>query len=146
MFGHYFRKLDEKNRVMIPTKLKNKLSKVSYITLDFDNILTIRDSESFENWSNKLMGLNSLNASARKFARALLGRTYEIELDKQGRMSLPNELIANSGLTKEVAFVGVGDKIEIHSKAAFDQMQAEVSKVGSLDELAKKLLKDGAEL
>ena len=146
MFGHYFRKLDEKNRVIIPTKLKNKLTKVSYITLDFDNILTIRDSNSFAGWSSKLINLNSLNANARKFARALLGRTYEIELDKQGRMSLPTELITSANLTKELAFIGVGDKIELHSKAAFDKLQKEISESGSLDDLAKKLLKDGAEL
>ena len=146
MFGHYFRKLDDKNRVMIPSKLKSKLSKVSYITVDFDNILTIRDINSFNEWSNKLINLNSLNADARKFARVLLGRTYEIELDKQGRMSIPAELITSSNLTKEIAFIGVGNKIEIYSKTAFDKLQKEISEVGSLDELAKKLLKNGAEL
>lgn len=146
MFGHYFRKLDDKNRVMIPSKLKNSLSKVSYITVDFDNILTIRDNKSFAEWSSKLINLNSLNVNARKFARALLGRTYEIELDKQGRIAIPSELITSSDLTKEIAFIGVGDKIEIHSKAAFDKMQKEISKARSLDDLAKKLLDKGAEL
>lgn len=146
MFGHYFRNLDEKKRVMIPAKFRDELGEVFYITLGPDNVLEVRDEKSFNVWKDKLLGTNMLNANARKFARVLLGNTVEAQADKQGRVNLPETIITRANITKEVAFVGVGNKLEIWPKDKFEDFQADVSGEGSLDDLAKQLLKDGVEL
>ena len=146
MFGNYKRTLDDKNRVMIPAKLRDPLGKVFYITLGPDNVLEIRDDKSFNIFRDKLLGTNMLNKNARLFARVLLGNTIEVTPDKQGRFALTESFMSKTGITKEVTFVGVGNKVELWSTEAFDNFTKEFEGKDSIDDLAIKLLKDGVEL
>lgn len=146
MFGNYSRTLDEKNRIMIPTKLKQSLGDVFYITLGPDNILEIRDEKSFLVWRDKLLSANTLNQNARAFTRLLLGNTHEVSPDKQGRFSLTEQQLSKTGITKKVTFVGVGNKVELWPTESFESFQKQFENAGSLDDLAAKLLKDGMEL
>lgn len=113
MFGNYFRTLDDKNRVIVPAKLRDLLGNVCFITLGPDKVLELRDSNSFNAYREKLTSPNMLNANARQFARILLGNTFEVELDKAGRIALTEDTLNRAGLTKEVVFVGVGNKVEL---------------------------------
>lgn len=113
MFGNYSRTLDDKNRVTMPSKLRDLLGNVCFITLGPDNVLEIRDEKSFALFRDKLMSPNMLNAGARQLARLLLGRSFEVELDKAGRISIPEQTLIQAGITKEVIFVGVGNKVEL---------------------------------
>ena len=146
MFGNYKRALDEKNRIMIPTKLRDPLGEIFYITLGPDNVLEVRDEKSFSVWKDKLLSANTLNSDARAFARILLGNTTEVTPDKQGRFMLNEQQLSKTGITKSVTFVGVGNKVELWPTEAFDDYQNKFQDVGSIDALAKKLLKDGVEL
>lgn len=146
MFGNYSRNLDDKNRIMIPSKLRDPLGEIFYITLGPDGVLELRDSKSFEEWKNKLLSANTLNKKARIFARLLLGNTQEVTPDKQGRVKLEDSQIQKTGITKEVTFVGVGNKVELWPTEKFVDFEKEFEGEGSLDELAEKLLDDGVEL
>lgn len=146
MFGNYSRSLDEKNRVMIPAKHREVLGETFYVTYGPDQILELRDEKSFSVFRDKLLGTNMLNANARKFARLVLGNTIEATTDKQGRIVIPDNFLKLAKLTKEIVFVGVGNKIELWSKEAYDELQNDFSGAGSLDDLAAQLLKDGVEL
>lgn len=146
MFGNYFRALDDKNRVMIPSKLRDSLGDVFFITLGPDNILEMRNENSFSKYRDALLGQNFLNKNARIFARVILGNTIEASADKQGRVVLPEQFLTKLGITKDIAFVGVGDKVEIWSKESYEQFQTQFEGEDAIDELAAKLLKDGVEL
>ena len=146
MFGNYTRTLDDKKRVMLPAKLRDKVGSHFYISLGPDGVFEIRDSSSFEVWKSKLLNANTLNKNARSFARILLGNTIEVDLDKQGRLKFPEELSVQLGVTKEITFVGVGNKVEIWPAEKFKIFQNSFSETDSLDSLAEKLLKDGVEL
>lgn len=61
----------------------------------------------------KINGTNMLSKDARKFARILLGNTIKLEFDKQGRIALPNTFLQKTGITTEVTFVGIGNKVEL---------------------------------
>lgn len=113
MIGHHVRNLDEKNRVMIPTKFRDELGSVFYISISPDKVLELRDAKTFKVFEDKLLAMNSLNANARKMSRLILGRSQEVIIDKQGRMAVQSELAQMAGLTKEVVFVGVGNKAEL---------------------------------
>jgi len=93
-----------------------------------------------------LLDLNEFSREARLLRRAMLGRTHKLEIDKQGRIKVESSIMETSGLTKEVVFVGVGNKVEIHSKENYTNMQEEFKDAGSLSDLADKLLKEGAKL
>ena len=146
MYGNYNRTLDDKKRVMIPSKLRDPLGDIFYITLGPDNVLELRDESSFKVWRDKLLSTNMLSKDARMFARVLLGNTQEAKLDKQGRVNLPEQFLLRTGITKEVTFVGVGNKVEIWPTESFDNFQKQFEGEGTIDDLADKLQKDGVEI
>lgn len=146
MFGTYFRALDNKNRVMIPSKFRHKLGEAFHISIGPDNAAEIRNDVDFQNWMSSLTQMSTLNRNARMFKRVMLGNTQEMIPDKQGRIVLQADLLKRLSITKEIAFVGVGDKIEIWAKEAWDDFNKAYENEGSLDDLAEKLLKDGIEL
>ena len=146
MFGNYKRSFDDKNRIMIPSKLRDPLGSTFFITLGPDNILELRNEQHFNVWKDKLLSTNLLNKNARAFSRILLGNTVKVNLDKQGRVAIPANLLLKPGITKEATFVGVGNKVELWDSATYEAFQQQFENEGSIDELAEKLLKDGVEL
>ncbi|WP_127942687.1 division/cell wall cluster transcriptional repressor MraZ [Mycoplasma sp. ATU-Cv-703] len=145
MFGNFERSLDQKKRVIVPVKLRQELGMVFYATIGPDKVLELRDADSFNLWKSKLLGNNMLNSKARIFARLLLGNTAELNVDGQGRVMLPDHLIQGAQITRDVVFVGVGNKVELWPAETFKKFQKDHSGGKSLEELAQKLLEDGGQ-
>ena len=146
MFGNYKRVLDEKNRILIPSKLRKNLGNFIYITLGLDNILEIRNKNDFLVWKEKLLSNNLLNKQTRIFNRLLLGNTFDVELDKQGRIILPDVFKQKTNIKKEIMFVGVGSKIEVWPYKKYLEFLEKFDEKNSLENLAEKLFKDGMEI
>ncbi len=146
MVGHYFRSLDNKKRLVLPAKFRKKLGDVVFATYGPDQVLELRSADSFEVLRERMLSKNMLNKTLRKYTRALLGNTVELSVDKLGRVNLPEETILLAAIKKEVTFVGVGDKVEIWNKDAFDKFQKSIKTEESIDELADRLHKEGIEL
>ncbi len=113
VLGHYFRSLDDKKRVIVPAKFRKELGDHFFLTIGLDNVLVLMDSDSFITMKSKLLDNNMFNKNARTFARILLGNTVETEFDSQGRIVIPEPFIKKALITKDVTFVGVGDKVEL---------------------------------
>ena len=147
MIGHFYRKQDDKNRILIPAKLRDKLGDMVYATVGLDKLVELRGENEFNIWRDKLMKLNPLSPKARKFARILLGRTIEIKIDKQGRMALTEDFLQGTTLTKEVAFVGMGDRVELWPKDGYDAFNNKFdSGEESIEDLAAELAEEGFSL
>ena len=142
MFGNYSRVIDDKNRILIPSKLREKLGNILFISIGQDNILEIRNEKDFSIWKDKLLSTNYLNKNARIFSRLILGNTYEIIIDKQSRISLPEKFLKKANILKDVTFVGVGNKVEIWSTSLFEEFNTEYS----IETISKKLLKEGNQI
>ena len=69
----------------------------------------------------KLHALPLTNANARKFSRFFLAGATTCEVDKQGRILLPAVLRDFAGIDKDAVLVGVGSRIEIWSKDAWNE-------------------------
>ncbi len=146
MFGNYKRVLDDKNRILIPSKLRKNLGNFIYITLGLDNVLEIRNKNDFLVWKEKLLSNNLLNKQTRIFNRLLLGNTFDVELDKQGRIILPDVFKQKTNIKKEIMFVGVGSKIEVWPYKKYLEFLKKFDEKNSLENLAEKLFKDGMEI
>ncbi len=144
MLGNHTKSFDQKNRVIIPAKFREKLGNPFYITLGPDNTCELRAASDFNVWKDKLLANNMLNQNARNFARVLLGNAYECVYDEMGRVILPSNLLSMVAITTEITFVGVGNKIELWNPDAYKKFLAANSSEKSLEEMAKKLFKDGA--
>lgn len=136
--GQYSHNIDEKNRIIIPTKFRNKLGLNAVITLGHEGCLAIYTEEEWEKLQVKLMTLNSNQADARKHIRVIVGSASECSFDSHGRVVLPVNLITKASIKKEVVLVGNIDHIEVWSKESWDKYYEEAS--AGFDEISEKLV------
>ena len=122
--GEYSHSLDSKGRLIIPSRFREALGDTFMVTKGLDGCLSIYDMEGWKNLESKLQALPLTNANARKFTRFMLGGAIECEVDKQGRILIPANLREFAHLTKDVALVGVGGRIEIWDKETWIQVSA----------------------
>ncbi len=83
--------------------------------------------EEWEKFAEKLHKLSVTKRDMRDFVRFIFGNATEVELDKQGRILLPAMLRETVGIEKEVIVMGVGNKVEIWDKVAWDERQQAIS-------------------
>ena len=137
LMGQYSHNLDEKGRIIIPAKHREKLSNVVVITKGFDGCISLYSKENWEKFQNSLLALSLNVKDARKHVRVLVGSANEVEFDKQGRVLISKDLIEKGFLKKECVVVGVLDHIEIWAKEVWDEYYLEAS--NELEEVAEKL-------
>ncbi len=138
MIGNYNNKLDQKGRIMIPAKLREELGKKVILSLGFDSTLEIRNPNDFDAWVAQLNKNNTLNKDARIILRAILGNSFELNVDGHGRINIPQTLINSINLKDDVVLVGVNDKIEIHAAEKWNAFMETTAK-GILEEAATNL-------
>lgn len=114
--GEYFHQCDQKFRLRLPAKLKKEFSNGCYITKGNDGCLFIFSGAQFETLSQKLDSLPLFDSKAQRPLRMLLSSAFEVEEDAQGRFLLPPALREFAGITKDVVFIGVGNRAELWSK------------------------------
>lgn len=125
--GTYQNNVDPKGRVSIPVKYREALGERFFVTKGFDSCIDIYTVEEWEKFAEKLQRLSQTKRDMRDFVRFIFGNATEVELDKQGRILLPAMLRETVGIEKEVIVMGVGSKVEIWDKAAWDERQQVIS-------------------
>lgn len=113
--GHYEHMLDEKGRLSLPVKLREKLGPNFIITKGLDRCLFIYPLKEWENIEVRLRELSTTKSDARSFARMFFAGAAECECDKQGRITIPPSLRDHALLIKDAVIVGVGSRVEVWS-------------------------------
>ena len=124
-FGSYSHSLDDKNRLMIPSKLRESLSNKLFILRGFDGAISVYEQDAFNALMAKLEKMDFLKKDARSFLRTQLANTHELDVDKLGRIQIPTPIINKFNIGKEVIVLGACDHIEIWDKKAYEAYQAE---------------------
>ena len=137
--GEYNHTIDAKGRLIIPSKFREILGDVFVVTKGLDGCLFVYDNEEWKRFEEKLRALPITNKEARQFVRFFLAGAAEVEVDKQGRILIPNVLREFAGLAKDVALVGVGSRIEIWSRERFEDTAA----FDDMDEIAEHMAELG---
>lgn len=117
--GQYNHTIDEKGRIIIPSKIRNDLGNNFIVTRGLDGCLFIYSNTEWSNIINKYKELPD-SKDKRSFMRVFLSLATVCEYDKQGRINIPQSLIDYANLTKECMIVGVFDRLEIWSKDNWD--------------------------
>ena len=112
-FGEYSHKIDDKGRLAIPMKFRKKLGKGAVGTRGLDSSLFLFPKEEWDKLAERLARLPLGNAGSRALSRLMLAGAMEAELDKQGRIVLPDYLRAYASMNKEVVVAGLYDRVEI---------------------------------
>jgi MraZ protein len=133
--GEYNHTIDEKGRLIIPSKFREELGNSFVVTKGLDGCLFAYDNTEWTALEEKLKKLPLTNRDARAFARFMLAGAALVEVDKQGRILLPQVLRSFAELEKDVVLIGVASRIEIWSKDRWNDM----SDASDMDEIAEKM-------
>ena len=114
--GEYHHTIDEKGRIIIPSKFREDLGEKFIITRGIENCLFVYSLSSWEKITNKLESLPFTKKDARQFVRFFLSGATTAEFDKQGRVNVTSPLISYADLQKECVIIGTGDRLEIWSQ------------------------------
>lgn len=113
--GEYHHSIDEKNRLIIPSKFRDELGEKFIITRGIENCLFVYSMESWNKITEKLETLPFTKKDARAFVRFFLSGATVAEFDKQGRVNITSPLTTYANLKKECVIIGTGDRLEIWS-------------------------------
>ena len=135
--GEYSHNLDEKFRLAIPVKFRRELEEGAVITKGLDNCLFLYTKNEWSKLAEKLATLPFSQANSRAFARHMLSGAMEAEVDKRGRMVVPEYLRQFAGLKKNVVVAGLYSRVEIWDTEAWNVYKNKTEKESN--EIAEKL-------
>ena len=119
--GEYHHTIDEKKRLIIPSKFRAELGESFVITRGLENCLFVYSLVEWNKITEKLKKLPFTKQNARYFNRFLLSGATITELDKQGRANIPSTLTEFAKLEKDWVIIGVNDRLEIWSKGKWEE-------------------------
>ena len=140
--GEYNHTIDEKGRLAVPVKFRNKLAKGAVVTKGLDNCLVLYTAEEWKKLAPRLAALPINKANSRAFSRLMLAGAMDVSLDKQGRIILPDYLRKYAGVGKNVIVAGLYTRLEIWDKAKWESYKSGTEK--SSGDIAEQLGELGA--
>ena len=120
-FGSFVHSLDEKNRLLIPSRLRAALTNKIFIMKGYEGSLSLYPEGSFEKYLAKLQSLPFESKTSRDIERIALSSVFELDIDKVNRIQIPTALINKYKISKEVVVIGLLDHIEIWSKEKWNK-------------------------
>jgi len=136
MEGTYQHTIDSKGRLFIPVRLREELGHVFYVTLSMEKCLSAYSRESWERFNEKYRQMSQANQNKMKILYAMASRC---EPDSQGRINLSQQLRDFAGLKKNVAIVGVGDRVELWDSERYAGVAAEAMTPENIAAVLKEL-------
>ncbi len=120
--GKFNNSIDSKSRMIVPAKFRDELGGKCVIAKSLDKCLTIYPEEQWEKFvKEKLSVLPMGNENARKLRRHFYASAAVCDVDKQGRLTIPQELKEYASIEKELITIGSDMTIEIWSKESWDR-------------------------
>jgi len=137
LIGEYKHVVDSKGRIILPSKFREELGERFILTKGLDNCLFGYSLKEWAVLEEKLKKLPLTSKEARTFLRFFFAGACECEVDKQGRILIPQNLREYAGIKKEVFIIGVMTRIEIWSE---DNWLKEMTNEDlSVDRIAQKM-------
>lgn len=131
--GEYHHNIDDKNRLIVPSKFREKLGDTFIVTRGLENCLFVYSTEDWERIVKKLESLPFTRKDARKFMRFFLSGATNLEFDKQGRITISAPLLSHANIQKECVIIGVGERVEIWGleewEKFFDDSKEDISDI-----------------
>ena len=123
--GEYQHTIDDKNRLIIPSKFREGLGDKFVMTKGLDNCLFVYPIEEWEKLEQKLKASPFTKSEARAFVRYFYSGPTECEHDKQGRVLVPQVLKDHAQIKKDVVIIGVSSRVEVWSKEVWERYSQE---------------------
>ncbi|MDQ5983415.1 MAG: Transcriptional regulator MraZ [Eubacteriales bacterium SKADARSKE-1] len=125
LIGEYQHNIDAKGRVAVPTKFRDDLGSLFYITKGLDGCLFLLSNEEWVRLENKVRSMPI--SKARGLQRFFFSGACEVQPDKQGRILIPQILREHANLIKDVTFIGTANRIEIWNTTRWTEVNSELT-------------------
>lgn len=129
--GEYSLSMDNKGRMAVPAKFRATLGSGAVLTRGLDNSLFLYPKKQWDEIAGKLSKLPISQANSRAFARLMLAGAWDVEIDKQGRMMVPEYLRKFAGITKKVVVAGLYDRLEIWNEETWNEYKSNTEQESS---------------
>ena len=130
--GQFYHNLDEKGRLIIPARYRDLLMPDgAYIMQGFDQNLMVLPSAIYEELSHRVNQLSLTDSTARLLKRLVFSTADKIEVDKVGRILVPQFQRQHAGLDSSLVVVGAGNYFEIWSPDAWEKQSEALHEVQS---------------
>ena len=139
--GEYAHSLDSKGRLAIPVKFRRELSKGAVVTRGLDNCLFLYTKVEWQKLAEKLSNLPISQANSRAFARLMLAGAMDVNVDKQGRVVLPEYLRSFANLKKTAVVAGLYSRLEIWDQTTWNKYKGKTE--GKSSEIAERMAELG---
>ncbi|PIR73742.1 MAG: cell division/cell wall cluster transcriptional repressor MraZ [Candidatus Moranbacteria bacterium CG10_big_fil_rev_8_21_14_0_10_35_21] len=139
--GEYSHSIDPKKRLALPMKFRSELKNRVVITRGLDKCLFIYPMKIWEELAGKLGTLPVGEASTRSFIRLMLAGAIDADMDKQGRILIPDFLKSYAGLSRNIVIAGVYNRLEVWDEKKWTVYKKNAEK--NTDEIAEQLGKLG---
>lgn len=137
--GEYNHTIDTKGRLIVPSKYREQLGSDFVVTKGLDGCLFVYPNEEWAKIEEKFRNIPLTTKDARKFSRFFFAGAASCEVDKQGRILLPQVLREFADLQKDVVLVGVLSRIEIWSRDRWE----DTNTYEDMDEIAEHMAELG---
>lgn len=126
--GEYSHSIDDKNRLAIPVKFRAELKTGAVVTRGLDNCLFLYPKKAWNELAEKLAKLPISQSGSRAFSRLMLAGAMDVDLDKQGRINLPDYLKNYANIGKKVVVTGLYNRLEIWNQETWEKYKAGTEK------------------
>jgi MraZ protein len=133
--GTYERTLDDKNRLVFPARVREQLTKTDgqlarelksmFVSPGLDQCLWLFLPEALETFSAKLEQTSGTDVEVRAFRRLFYGPMEQVDVDRAGRILIPQRLLDFAGMKREVTLLGIRDRLELWDSERWREYQNE---------------------
>lgn len=135
--GEYSHNLDSKGRLAVPVKYRKQLGGGAIITRGLDRCLFLFTKIEWNILAQKLIALPLAQANSRAFVRLMLAGAMDVEIDRQGRILVPDYLRKYADLKKDAIVTGLYNRIEVWDAINWQKYKSKTE--AASDEIAEKL-------
>ena len=137
LIGEYLHTIDQKNRLSVPSKFRERLGKRVVLTRGLDRCLFLYSLPDWQEIADRLSKLPVGKAENRSFIRAIIAGATDIEIDGLGRVLVPDYLKVYASLKESAMIIGVYSRIEIWAPEVWSNYRE--SALENVDVIAEKL-------
>ncbi len=135
--GEYHHSIDAKGRFAVPAKFRLALEHGAVVTKGLDRCLFLYSMEEWTKLAEKLSQLPISQADTRAFSRLMLAGAMDVQLDKQGRIILPDYLRTYADMKKDVVVTGLYNRLELWDESIWKEYKTRTEQESS--EIAERM-------
>lgn len=135
--GEYLHIIDLKNRISLPAKFRKGLGRVVVVTRGLDHCLYVYSRKAWEMEARTYAEGTNGSAARRGLARLFLAGSSLVEVDRSGRVLIPEHLKLFASIRDKTVIAGVADRVEIWEEGAWKKYTANIER--DADAFAEKV-------